>query len=246
MFGSADSKVKSDDQIGKLIRLVTRARSSQVLLQLQAMQLHDGEVTWAGKWSLVVRLLGIANDSRQFAFLVRTLSDGFKPNHTQCFKDPVPDLNKQTLVDAGKAIVFTHEIMQKIVEDCTLVSDGGNGSDAWNKRMEEFLTSVPSREVNVFGVSDTQLGVLKLLDDLEPWIAHRQSSTGGVACAKNASPGQRQAPEVDAHSPCERAQCQLCSENGRSQASRACEPDRESAAGQQPHKTCLTFIVLVD
>ena len=103
------------------------------------------------KWSLVVRLLGIASDARQFAFLVRALSDGFKPGHTQSFRDPLPELSKQTFVYAATGIVFKHGLMQKILEECTrerqrwirFEEPAHHESDTW---AVGSMTSLPSEE----------------------------------------------------------------------------------------------------
>ena len=68
---SKTSKIKNPDQVSKLCRLVDLARPANVLPEMQRMQLHNGNITWCGKWTIVTRMLGTTESDEQLAFVVR-------------------------------------------------------------------------------------------------------------------------------------------------------------------------------
>ena len=70
-YASADSKVASADQLRKLAKLLRRAREAGVAEILKNMQIHDGNETWAAKWSTRVKINAACDNKHEFAWMIR-------------------------------------------------------------------------------------------------------------------------------------------------------------------------------
>ncbi|CAE7706624.1 unnamed protein product [Symbiodinium sp. CCMP2592] len=163
VYAHDDSVVKNKDQVSKLIRLLSRCKESGVLHTLQSLQLQQNRLTWAGRWSVVTRLVGLADDGDQFKFIVRP------PGCTIPFRGgSAVDLTRDSLVDTAKALAFTFQVMEKVAEECR-----DSKAEPWMLKLKESLSILDngSDEAQVlFGASDVQAAVLRLIMDLVPQL----------------------------------------------------------------------------
>ena len=126
-YASADSRVVNADQVSKLLRLLRHADEANVIPELQQMPYVNGQVTWCGRWSLATRLLGYADDSREFRCVIKSLAAAFAGKMS--LRSPVAELTKDGVVDAAQALILNQRVMAKVVEECSFGSGEPKAQD---------------------------------------------------------------------------------------------------------------------
>ena len=94
-----------------------------------------------------------------------SLAAGFEEQHSQAFRDSVPDLTRDDLIETCRVLAFTYDLLLKVVNDCKT----DEADSRWNKKLQEYVAKPwDSTDDFIFGASDSQAGILKLLDSLAP------------------------------------------------------------------------------
>ncbi|CAE7677242.1 Cacna2d3, partial [Symbiodinium sp. CCMP2592] len=115
-FGSGDSEVSSEDKVAKLLRLRKRCQEANCWEFLKSMQFCNNSPTWASRWSVVTRVLGIASSPDEFGQLYIGMKGD---NPAQTFRVAVNEMSRDNLLDTFQALVCTRQCMQAIIESTT-------------------------------------------------------------------------------------------------------------------------------
>ena len=97
-----------------------------------------------------------------------SLAEGFQTDHTQKFRDHIPSLSRDALLETCHVLAFTYELMEKVASDCKTT----DANSRWNQKLQEVMPDPLACKWTdlLFSASDTQAAVIKLLNDLVPQL----------------------------------------------------------------------------
>ncbi|CAE7623499.1 unnamed protein product [Symbiodinium sp. CCMP2592] len=113
---SFQASVSSEDKVAKLLRLRKRCQEANCWEFLKSMQFFNNSPTWASRWSVVTRVLGIASSPDEFGQLYIGMKGD---NPAQTFRVAVNEMSRDNLLDTFQALVCTRQCMQAIIESTT-------------------------------------------------------------------------------------------------------------------------------
>ncbi|CAE7218467.1 unnamed protein product [Symbiodinium sp. CCMP2592] len=196
-FASEESKVRSSDMVSKLLRLRERATEASTWELLREMQRGPSGVTWAGRWSSAVRLLGPSRDKVDFEWLIKQLARAFGNEFfDKKFDRSVAEMTKESVETTCKALLATRRLMARLVKECSAPGQSRKWLDSLAGMLsperihvstatdisDDFLATA------MLGATDSEAGVLTLLNDLAN--LKYLKAIGAVAAYVNTSSSQ--------------------------------------------------------
>lgn len=113
-----ETKLKSPDQIQKLLSLYEKASKANMLAQLQGVQVIDGARTWVSRWAIVTRVSGMLRSSEEFRFVMEFICETMRPTGSR-FR-VITDLNMRQLtrdqaVEVTQMLQLKYRLLQRLV-----------------------------------------------------------------------------------------------------------------------------------
>ncbi|CAE7241431.1 Cacna2d3 [Symbiodinium sp. CCMP2592] len=183
--------------VSKLLRLRERATEASTWELLREMQRGPSGVTWAGRWSSAVRLLGPSRDKVDFEWLIKQLARAFGNEFfDKKFDRSVAEMTKESVETTCKALLATRRLMARLVKECSAPGQSRKWLDSLAGMLSpERIHVSTATDVSddflataMLGATDSEAGVLTLLNDLAN--LKYLKAIGAVAAYVNTSSSQ--------------------------------------------------------